>query len=109
MKTITSSVGFQDEVGNPLGSIILILKPEMVYPIIAGGGQVASTDFIINLDATGKVPAAVQVWASDELGSQPWYKAILCRGANGVGLIATVKWIISGTSPIDLSLLPSQN
>lgn len=108
MKTIVSSVGFQDEGGNLLvnGSIILTLKPGGIYPVISGGGQIVALSFIVNLDAAAKVPAGVQAWASDELRSQPTYTATMCRGADGASPVATVTWLISGTSPIDLSLLP---
>jgi hypothetical protein len=110
MKTITSSVGFQDDGGNLLanGSIILSLPLGAMFKIVSGGGQVVSRSFIINLDATGKVPAGIQVWASDELSSTPIYSATLCRNANGLGPVASVNWLISGTSPIDLSLLTRQ-
>ena len=107
MKTITSSVGFQDDGGTLLadGSLILSLPLGTMYKIIAGGGQVVSRSFVVNLDAAGKVPAGIQVWASDELAGTPVYAATLCRNANGLGPVASVNWLISGTSPIDLSLL----
>jgi hypothetical protein len=111
MKTLTSSVGFQDEFGNLLtnGSLILGLPLGAVYKIISGGGQVVSQSFIVNLNAVGKVPAGVQIWASDELNGSPLYSATLCRNADGVGPAGAVNWLISGTSPIDLSLLPRQS
>jgi hypothetical protein len=117
MKTIFSSVGFQDETGTPLsnGSIVLRLippKPMMdagaIYRVISGAGQVFSNSFIINLDAAAKIPAAIQVWASDELTTNPLYSATLCSSANGISPVASIKWLISGTSPIDLSLLPQR-
>jgi hypothetical protein len=106
MKTLTSSVGFQDESGVLLtnGSLIFSL-PQGIYLILAGGGQVVSRSFIVNLDATAKIPAAIQVWASDELNSQPVYSVTLCRGANGSSPISSVNWLIAGTSPIDLNQL----
>jgi hypothetical protein len=107
MKTLTSSVGFQDDGGNLLtnGSLILSLPLGAMFKVIAGGGQVVSRSFIINLDATAKVPAAITVWASDELNTAPLYSATLCRNADGLGPVASVNWLISGSSPIDLSLL----
>ncbi len=106
MKTIISSVGFQDEGGNFLvnGSIILTLAPG-VYRISSGGGQVVGRSAIISLDATAKVPAGIQIWATDELNTQPTYYATLCRNSDGTGPVASVKWSISGISPIDLSTL----
>ena len=107
MKTITSSVGFQDTGGNLLinGSIILTLSPG-VYLISSGGGQVVGRSFIVNLDSSAKIPGGVQVWASDELNGSPLYSATLCRMPNGLGPVATVTWLIAGASPIDLSLQP---
>ena len=109
MKTLTSSVCFQDGRGNLLsnGSIILTLPPG-IYKIIAGGGQVVGLSIIIGLDGTGKVPAGTQLWASDELNGSPVYSATLCRNADGTTPVASVNWLIAGTSPIDLSILPRQ-
>src|ERR1700732_4037256 len=98
MKTLTSSVGFQDDAGNLLanGSLILSLPLGAMYKIIAGGGQVVSRSFIINLDATAKLPAGISVWGSDELSGTPIYSATLCRNANGLGPVGSVNWLISG-------------
>jgi hypothetical protein len=106
MKTLTSSVGFQDESGVLLanGSLIFNL-PQGIYLILSGGGQVVSRSFIVNLDGSAKVPAAIQVWASDELNGTPLYTVTLCRGANGLSPITSVNWLIAGTSPIDLNQL----
>jgi hypothetical protein len=106
MKTIFNSVGFQDESGNLLvnGSLIFSLPPG-IYLILSGGGQVVGRSVIVNLDANAKVPSGIQVFASDELNGSPLYRATLCRNANGFGPVASVNWLISGTSPIDLSLL----
>jgi hypothetical protein len=107
MKNLTSSVGFQDDGGNLLanGSLILSLPLGTMYKIISGGGQVVSRSFIINLDATGKIPAGTTIWASDELNTAPLYAVTLCRAADGFGPVGSVNWLVSGTSPIDLSLL----
>jgi hypothetical protein len=107
MKNLITSVGFQDDAGNLLGngSLILNLPPGTIYKIIAGGGQVVGGALIINLDATAKLPGTVSVWASDELLGSPTYTATLCKLADGFGPLASVNWIIAGTSPIDLSLL----
>lgn len=108
MKTLISSVGFQDDFGNLLahGSLILTLQQQGVYLILSGGGQVVSRAFIVNLDAAGKIPAGTQCWASDELAGSPIYSATLCRAPGGVTPVGSVNWVISGSSPIDLSLLP---
>jgi hypothetical protein len=109
MKALISSIGFQDGSGNLLtnGSIILSLAPG-VYKILSGGGQVVGRSVIISLDATAKVPAGTQLWASDELNSTPAYAVTLCRNGDGTGPVGSVNWLISGSSPIDLSLLPRQ-
>jgi hypothetical protein len=106
MKTVTSSIAYQDESGNPLvkGSLILSL-PAGVYLIASGGGQVVGTSVIINLDGSGKIPAGIQLWASDELSPQTPYSATVCSGANGIGSQASATWFIGGASPIDLSQL----
>ena len=106
MKNLTSSVGFQDEAGTLLtnGSLIFSL-PQGIYLILSGGGQVVSRSFIVNLDGSAKVPAGLQVWASDELNGTPLYTVTLCRGANGSSPITSVNWLIAGTSPIDLNQL----
>jgi hypothetical protein len=106
MKTLSSSVAFQDEAGNPLanGSIVLTL-PFGVYEIAAGGGQVAGQSLIVNLDANGKVPGTPQLWASDELNPQTPYTVSICSGAGGLGPIASATWLIAGASPIDLALM----
>jgi hypothetical protein len=104
MKTIFSSVAFQDESGALLtnGSIILTL-PAGIYEISAGGGQVVGRSLIVNLTAAAKMPGAIQIWASDELNPQVAYTVTLCAGgwrtAGRLGDLA-----ISGASPIDLSL-----
>ena len=109
MKTIISSVGFQDDGGNLLanGSIILSI-PTGVYKVLSGAGQVVARSFIINLDNTANLPANTKVWASDELAGTPLYRATLCRAADGGGALSSVTWKIAGTSPIDLSLLVQQ-
>jgi hypothetical protein len=106
MKTLSSSVAFQDEAGNALanGSLVLTL-PYGVYEIAAGGGQVVGQSLIINLDATGKVPGTPQIWASDELSPQTPYTVSICSAKNGLGEIASATWLIAGASPIDLSLM----
>jgi hypothetical protein len=106
MKTLTSSVGFQDESGVLLanGSLIFNL-PQGIYLILAGGGQVVARSFIVNLDGSGKVPISLQAWASDELNGSPLYTVTLCRSANGSSPITSVNWLIAGTSPIDLNQL----
>jgi hypothetical protein len=107
MKTIVSSIGFQDDSGTLLanGSLILNLPSGVMFLISAGGGQVVGRVFIINLDATGKVPAGITIWASDELAGAPLYSATLCQQANGLQPVGSVRWLIGGSSPIDLSLL----
>jgi hypothetical protein len=110
MKNLTSSVGFQDDSGNLLANGSLILSiPTGIYLILSGGGQVVGRSFTINLDANAKVPGTPQVWASDELARTPIYSVTLCRNADGLGPVASVNWLISGSSPIDLSLLPRQS
>jgi phage-related tail protein len=109
VKTLTSSVAFQDEFGNALtnGSLILSLQQQgTTYLILSGGGQVVSRSFIVNLDSSGKLPAGVSVWASDELSGNPVYRATLCRSAGGITPVGSVTWSISGSSPIDLSTSP---
>lgn len=103
MKTITSSVAYQDELGNPLAKGSLILSLPVGAYLIAGGGQVVGTSVIINLDGTGKIPAGTSIWASDELNPQTPYSATICSGSNGNGPLAYALWFISGASPIDLS------
>jgi len=105
MKTIFNSVGFQDELGNLLvnGSLTFNLTPG-IYLILSGGGQVVGQSFKVNLDANAKVPGT-QLWASDELNTSPLYSVTLCRAPNGFSPVASVNWLIAGTSPIDLSLL----
>ena len=107
MKTLISSVGFQDQFGNLLvkGALILALTPG-IYKILSGGGQVVGMSVLIPLDASAKVPAGKQIWATDELNTSPLYSATLCRNADGTGAVGSVTWSITGTSPIDLSLLP---
>lgn len=106
MKTITSSVAFQDGQGNALvtGSLILTL-PQGVYEIVSGGGQITGSSSVINLDATGKIPTATQIWASDELTPQTPYNVTVCKGANGTTPLGSSTWSISGTNPIDISLM----
>jgi hypothetical protein len=106
LKTFTSSVGFQDESGTLLkfGSLILTL-PEGLYEIGAGGGQVVGGSRTINLDVNAKVPAATTGWASDELIPQPAFQVTICSGANGLGKVGYATWFITGSSPIDLSLI----
>ncbi len=107
MKTLTSSVGFQDDFANLLanGALILSLQQPGIY-LASGGGQVVSRSFLVKLDASAKVPAGIQVWASDELAGAPVYTATLCKNSDGTGAVGSVNWLITGTSPIDLSLLP---
>lgn len=108
MKTITSSVAFQDEAGNPLanGSLILTL-PAGVYEIAAGGGQVVGQSVTVNLNNLGKIPGTPQIWASDELSPQVPYTVTICGQANGLGAVASATWLITGVSPIDLSQMVS--
>jgi hypothetical protein len=107
MKTLISSVGFQDDFGNLLanGSLILTLQQQGIYLVLSGGGQVVARSFIINLDSSGKIPAGIQAWCSDELAGSPIYSATLCRSAGGITPVGSVNWLIAGSSPIDLSLL----
>ena len=109
MKTLTSSVGFQDESGVLLanGSLILSL-PTGIYLILSGGGQVVARSVLVPLNASAKLPGGTQVWASDELAGSPIYSATLCRNSDGTGVVGTVNWQITGSSPIDLSQLPRQ-
>jgi hypothetical protein len=109
MKTIISTVAFQDEAGNVLsnGSLVFNIPLGQIYHISAGG-QVGSQAMIVNLDATGKIPASVTLWASDELDAQPVYRVTICAQPNGIQTVGFVKWRIAGTSPIDVSQLPSQ-
>src|SRR5579884_1055555 len=104
MKTVSSSVAFQDEAGNPLsnGSLILSL-PQGIYEIASGGGQVVGLSKVINLDGSGKIPASQQIWASDELTPQTPYSVTICSQPNGLQQVGYAKWMISGASPIDLS------
>lgn len=108
MKTLSSTVAFQDEAGNALanGSIILTLASG-VYEIAAGGGQVVGQSVIINLDATGKISGTPQVWASDELTPQVPYTVTICGQKNGLGPIGYATWLLAGSSPIDLSQMVS--
>ncbi len=106
MKTFISSVGFQDEAGTLLrfGSLIMTL-PQGMYEITAGGGQVVGGSRIINFDVNAKVPAGVTGWANDELNPQTTYQITTCSSPNGVGKVGFATWLITGGSPIDLSLM----
>jgi hypothetical protein len=86
MKTIQSFVAFQDESGALLGNgSIIFTLPAGIYEIAAGGGQVVGRSFIVNLTAAAKIPAATQMWVSDELNPQTAFGVTLCAQANGVG------------------------
>jgi hypothetical protein len=106
MKTLTSTVAFQDESGAVLanGSLVLTL-PAGVYQIVSGGGQVVGQSVIISLDANGKITGTAQVWGSDEISPQTPYTVSICRLPGGLQPIASAQWFISGTSPIDVSQL----
>ncbi len=111
MKQIYSSVAFQDGQGTALtsGSIIFSL-PNGVYELASGGGQVVGRSFIINFDATGKIPlsAMVMMIATDELNPQTAYNVTICAQANGDQPVGSANWLISGAGPIDLSLMTPQ-
>lgn len=108
MKTVESTVAFQDQAGNALarGSLMLTL-PFGIYEIAAGGGQVAGQTVTVNLDGNGKIPSGSQIWASDELVPQPTYNATLCAQPNGLQVVGGATWSIIGSSPIDLSQMVS--
>lgn len=104
MKTIQSTVAFQDPQGNAVASGVLILTLSQPAEIISGGGQVVPLEVRITLGADGKIPAATQIWANDELTPSMSYTAAIRDSGNNF-IASFGPWSISGPSPIDLSAM----
>lgn len=104
MKTVTSSVAFQGPDGAVAANGRLLLSLSQNALITSGGGQVYSNlPVVIDLDANGKIPANITIWANDELTpSGTTYLANL-QDKFGGRLDTLGTWSIAGASPIDLS------
>lgn len=104
MKTITTSVGFQDSLGVVVANGFLSLTLSQNVIITAGGGQVAASTTILPLDSNGKI-TATQIWFNDELTpTGTVYHAVLL-GSNGLRVITDFgNWSIVGVSA-DLSTM----
>lgn len=105
MKTITSTVAFQDSQGNVTANGFLILQLSQPSEVTSGGGQIAPLELRITLDATGKIPAATQIWANDELTPTGTTYAASLKDSGNAQIAAFGAWSITGTSPIDVSQL----
>lgn len=107
MKTIESTVAFQDPQGNVVASGTLVLQLSQAAEITSGGGQVAPMEVRITLDATGKIPANTSIWANDQLTpSGTTYNAYL-KDSSNAQVASFGAWSIAGASPIDLSAMVS--
>ena len=108
-KTIESTVAFQDPQGNALVHGFLTLDLSQPCEITSGGGQVAPTRVVVDLDSSGKVPSGTTILANDEL--TPSGTTYLARLFNSHHLLVSTPgdWSIAGSSPIDLSLMVPTN
>src|SRR5580765_1649475 len=103
MKQVTTSVGFQDPLGNLVASGDLILDLSQAAEVTSGGGLIAPKRVVLPLTALGKI-APTNIYFNDELTpSGTTYHATLLDG--NLNLIADFgQWSIVGASA-DLSTM----
>jgi len=111
MKTVVSSVAFQGPDGTIAANGRLLLSLSQNAMITSGGGQVYSTiPVVIDLDATGKIPAGTQIWANDELTPTGTTYLANLQDKFATRLDTLGSWSIAGASPIDVSqIAPSSS
>lgn len=103
MKTIQSTVAFQDTQGNVIAGGFLILQLSQPSEVTSGGGQVVPLEVRITLDSTGKIPANTQIWANDELTPSGTIYAAYLKDSSNTQVASFGNWSIAGASPIDLA------
>jgi len=105
-KTIISTVPFQDVQGNPIAGGTLVLQLPADARITTGGGQIAPKRVVkIQLTAGGVLPANTLIWASDQLTPTNMAYLTTLYDQNGNIVYGPERWLLAGTSPIDVSQL----
>jgi hypothetical protein len=105
--TLTSSVCFQDPVGNCLASGSITFKLNVGAKLISNGQVVNSTTISYTLTTAGVMPAGAVLYGNDQLMPTGTYYVVSIFNSNGLRVRGPENWIISGVSPIDLSLITS--
>ncbi len=103
MKTVSTSVGFQDPLGNLVANGKLILDLSQPAEITSGGGLLAPTRIVFQLTALAKI-TPTNMWFNDELTpSGTSYHSILID-SNQNEIADFGQWVIAGASA-DLSTM----
>lgn len=106
--TITSSVCFQDPTGTCLANGLIIFDLSAPAKVIAGG-QVAPVRASVTFDANGKIPANVLLYGNDQLQPTGTFYTVRIFNSNGLLVSGPLIWVISGASPVDLSLITASS
>lgn len=103
MKQVTTSVGFQDPLGNLVSLGFLILDLSQPAEITSGGGLIAPIRIVLPLTTLGKI-TPTNMWFNDELTpSNTSYHSTLIDG-NKNEIADFGQWVIAGASA-DLSTM----
>lgn len=108
--TITSSVCFQDPQGNCLASGVITFDLNTNAKVIAGG-QVAPLHVSVTLTSAGVIPGGTVLYGNDQLQPAGTYYNVRIYNSNGLLVSGSFPliWVISGASPVDLSLITASS
>ncbi len=103
MKTVTTSVGFQDPLGNLVASGKLILDLSQPAEITSGGGLLAPIRIVLPLTALAKI-TPTNMWFNDELTptGTSYHSILIDSNQNEIADFG--QWVIAGASA-DLSTM----
>lgn len=103
-KTIQSTVAFTDPQNNVVNTGLLVLDLSQVAEV-TGGGQVVPKRVVITLTTAGLIPNSTTIWANDQLtpSGTTYHARVFDTNGNLLGDFG--QWSITGTSPIDLSVM----
>lgn len=106
-KTLTTSVAFTDPQGNVLANGVIIFQLNMGAKLITNGEVVNVLKVPFTLTATGMMPGGAIIIANDELMPTGTMYVVTIFNSNGLLVRGPENWILSGTSPIDISTITS--
>lgn len=100
MKTVTGT--WQDGQGNLItfGTLWLKLNQDAV---VVGTSQIAPRIIVINLNASGAIPAATTIWCNDELTPTGTFYTLSVLEQGGGIVYGPENFTIAGSSPINLN------
>lgn len=108
-KSIITSVCFQDSTATCLANGSITFRLNMGAKVISNGQVVNAVNIPFTLTSGGMTPVGAALYGNDQLQATGTVYIVNIYNSNGLLVRGPENWILSGASPIDLSLETNVN